>query len=120
VLVGERPIERMLLEPRDVHGLTLMPALARTGPGGVAIETSTTAETRLAELGSRFDAELIVGAPVLASAESIELCPLVDAVLVVFDPGSTTREQLVRTLELLTAIGADVVGIVTYRASSGW
>lgn len=120
VLVGERPIERMLVEPRDVHGLTLMPALARTGPGGVAIETTTTAESRLAALGSRFDAEIIVGAPVLSSAESIELCPLVDAVVVVFDPANTTREQLVRTLELLSAIGAQVLGIVTFRASSGW
>ena len=106
VLVGERPIERMLVEPLDVHGLTLMPALARSGPGGVAIETTTTAETRLAELGSRFDAEIIVGAPVLTSAESIELCPLVDA-----------RDRRVRsrrtppgssssgTLELLSAVG---------------
>jgi succinoglycan biosynthesis transport protein ExoP len=120
VLVGERPIERLLVEPLDVHGLTLMPALARTGPGGVALETTTTAESRLAELGSRFDTEIIVGAPVLASAESIELCPLVDAVLVVFDPSTTTREELVRTLELLDAIGAKLAGIVTFRASAGW
>ena len=101
VLVGERPVERLLVEPLDVHGLTLLPALARSGPGGVAVETTSTAETRLAELGSRFDAEIIVGAPVLSSAESIELCPVVDAVVIVFDPSNTTREQLSRTLELL-------------------
>lgn len=120
VLVGERPIERMLVEPLDVHGLTLMPALARSGPGGVAVETATTAETRLAELGSRFDAEIIVGAPVVASAESIELCPLVDGVIVVFDPASTTRESLGRTMDLLAAVGTHVLGIVTYRVPTGW
>jgi capsular polysaccharide biosynthesis protein/Mrp family chromosome partitioning ATPase len=120
VLVGERPIERLLVEPLDVHGLTLLPALARSGPSGVAVETTATAETRLAELGSRFDAEIIVGAPVLVSAESIELCPLVDGVIVVFDPTNTTREQLVRTLELLAAVGTEVLGVVTYRAPSGW
>jgi polysaccharide biosynthesis transport protein len=120
VLVGERPVERLLVEPLDVHGLTLLPALARSGPGGVAVETTSTAETRLAELGSRFDAEIIVGAPVLMSAESIELCPLVDAVIIVFDPSNTTREQLSRTLELLSAVGTEVLGVVTYRAPSNW
>jgi succinoglycan biosynthesis transport protein ExoP len=120
VLVGERPIERMLVEPQDVHGLTLLPALARSGPGGLAVETSTTAETRLAELGSRFDAEIIVGAPVLASAESLELCPLVDAMIVVFDPTNTTREQLTRTLELLSAVGTEVLGVVTHGVPNGW
>jgi Mrp family chromosome partitioning ATPase len=120
VLVGERPVERLLVEPLDVHGLTLLPALARSGVGGVAVETTSTAETRLAELGSRFDAEIIVGAPVLMSAESIELCPLVDAVVIVFDPSNTTREQLTRTLELLNAVGTEVLGVVTYRAPNGW
>jgi succinoglycan biosynthesis transport protein ExoP len=120
VLVGERPIERMLVEPLDVHGLTLMPALARSGPGALAVETTNTAETRLAELGSRFDTEIIVGAPVLASAESLELCPLVDSVIVVFDPANSTREQLVRTLELFSAVGTEVLGIVTYRIPTGW
>jgi polysaccharide biosynthesis transport protein len=120
VLVGERPVERLLVEPLDVHGLTLLPALARSGPGGVAVETTSTAETRLAELGSRFDAEIIVGAPVLSSAESIELCPLVDAVVIVFDPSNTTREQLSRTLELLSAVGTQVLGVVTYRVPNGW
>jgi capsular polysaccharide biosynthesis protein len=120
VVVGDRPVERLLVEPRDVNGLTLMPALARSGAGGVAVETTNTAETRLAELGSRFDTEIIIGAPVLASAESLELCPLVDSVIVVFDPSNTTREQLVRTLELFSAVGTEVLGIVTYRIPTGW
>ncbi len=120
VVVGDRPVERLLVEPRDVHGLTLMPALARSGAGGLAVETTTTAETRLAELGSRFDTEIIVGAPVLTSAESLELCPLVDSVIVVFDPSNTTREQLVRTLDLFSAVGTEVLGIVTYRIPAGW
>lgn len=120
VVVGERPIERLLLEPRDVNGLTLLPSLAHESYGGaVAVETAT-AETRLAELDTRFDVEMIVGAPVLSSAESIELCPLVDAVIVVCEPGSTTREQLVRTLELLGAVGSDVLGVVAYRVPNGW
>jgi capsular polysaccharide biosynthesis protein len=119
VLVGERPIERLLVEPRDVSGLTLLPSLAHQGAAGVAVETAT-AETRLAELDTRFDVEIIVGAPVLSSAESIELCPLVDAVIVVFEPSTTTREQLVRTLELLGAVGSDVLGVVAYRVPTGW
>jgi Mrp family chromosome partitioning ATPase len=119
VLVGERPVEGLLVEPRDVHGLTLLPTLSQQGVGGVAVET-TTAETRLAELDTRFDVEIIVGAPVLTSAESIELCPLVDAVIVVFEPSTTTREQLVRTLELLGSVGSDVLGVVAYRIPAGW
>jgi capsular polysaccharide biosynthesis protein len=119
VLVGERPIERLLVEPRDVSGLTLLPSLAHQGGAGVAVETAT-AETRLAELDTRFDVEIIVGAPVLSSAESIELCPLVDAVIVVFEPSTTTREQLVRTLELLGAVGSDVLGVVAHRVPTGW
>jgi capsular polysaccharide biosynthesis protein len=119
VLVGERPVERLLVEPRDVHGLTLLPTLSHQGAGGVAVETAV-AETRLAELDTRFDVEIIVGAPVLSSAESIELCPLVDAVIVVFEPATTTREQLVRTLEVLGAVGSDVLGVIAYRVPTGW
>jgi capsular polysaccharide biosynthesis protein/Mrp family chromosome partitioning ATPase len=119
VLVGERPVERLLVEPRDVHGLTLLPTLSHHTAGGLAVQT-TTAETRLAELDTRFDVEIIVGAPVLTSAESIELCPLVDAVIVVFEPSTTTREQLVRTLELLGSVGSDVLGVVAYRIPAGW
>ena len=119
VLVGERPVERLLVEPRDVHGLTLLPTLSHQVTGGLAVET-TTAEMRLAELDTRFDVEIIVGAPVLTSAESIELCPLVDAVIVVFEPSTTTRDQLVRTLELLGSVGSDVLGVVAYRIPAGW
>jgi hypothetical protein len=57
---------------------------------------------------------------VLSSAESIELCPLVDAVIVVFEPATTTREQQIRTLEQLGAVGSDVLGVVAYRVPTGW
>ena len=102
-----------------MHGLTLLPTLSHQVTGGLAVET-TTAEMRLAELDTRFDVEIIVGAPVLTSAESIELCPLVDAVIVVFEPSTTTRDQLVRTRELLGSVGSDVLGVDAYRIPAGW
>jgi succinoglycan biosynthesis transport protein ExoP len=120
VLVGERPTQPVLMESPDIHGLTLLPALAHSGSGGLAVDTTSMAETRLAELGSRFETEIIVGSPVLSSAESLELIPLVDAVVVVFEPSDTTREQLVRTLELLNAVGTQVLGVVAYRVPNGW
>ena len=102
VLVGERPIERLLVEPRDVHGLTLLPRSRPHGPRWRrgrddapprrASPSSAPASTPRSSSARRCS----------TSAESIELCPLVDAVIVVFDPSNTTREQLVRTLELLS------------------
>ena len=115
VIVGERPIERELLRLRDVDRLTLLPALGAQGSGRTAVATRT-AEARLEQLERRFDAEILVGAPLLRSAESLELCPLVDRTLLVFDPRASTGAELEQALELLAGVGSQVLGVVPYHA----
>jgi capsular polysaccharide biosynthesis protein len=115
VVVGESPVERMLISPPAVRGLTLLPSLAAHAEGRAAVETRV-AEARLDALDERFDVEIVVGAPLLSSTASIELCPLVDSTVIVFDPAVSDRHDLERAMELLAGVGSQVAGIVCFRA----
>lgn len=115
VVVGESPVERMLISPPGVRGLTLLPSLAAHAEGRAAVETRV-AEARLDALDERFDVEIVVGAPLLSSTASLELCPLVDTTVIVFDPAVSDRRDLERAIELLAGVGSQVAGVVCFRA----
>jgi Mrp family chromosome partitioning ATPase len=65
-----------------------------------------------------FDFIILDCPPALAAADAIALAPLVDAVLVVADSGSTNRGALVRLREQLEQAGGSVLGAVLNRDRS--
>ncbi len=117
VFAGDLPIEKLLVQADGLNGLTLLPSL--THHADADIGTDEVAE-RLAELATMFDVEILVGAPVLSSAQSIELCPLVDGAILVFDPNLCDREQLERAIDALASVGTGVLGVVAFRVPAGW
>ena len=89
-------------------------------PGdGVRTSTDEISE-RLAELDGTFDVEILVGAPVLASPEAFELCPLVDGTIVVFDVQRHRRSELERCIDALSSTGTPVLGVVAVSVPSSW
>lgn len=73
--------------------------------------------TRLIEEADSPNATVVVLAPpVLAYADALALVDRVDGVLIVCDPRSVHRADLVRIRELITGAGGTVLGAVTHSA----
>lgn len=61
------------------------------------------------------DRLVLIGSPILTQIDSLDLCPLVDGVLVAVHPGRTHREDAGRAKELLARVHAPVLGVVLTR-----
>ena len=111
-LNGEIPLEQSLVNT-TVPYLHVMPL----GRGGGSLSGfSRESLTRLVDaLRSRFDYVLIDSAPLGISAEGTMLCDKVDAVVVVVRHGSTKREVVRRTKEIIERAGGKILGIVFNR-----
>jgi Mrp family chromosome partitioning ATPase len=113
----DAPLEKFVVRVPDEEGLSLLPTLT---PGdGMRTSTDEVSE-RLAELDGTFDVEILVGAPVLASPEAFELCPLVDGTIVVFDVARHGRSELEKCVDALASTGTPVLGVVAVSVPSNW
>ena len=72
----------------------------------------------LAAQRESFDYIILDCPPALAAADALALAPLVDAVLVVADRGSTKRSAMARLREQLEQVGGMVLGAVLNRDRS--
>jgi succinoglycan biosynthesis transport protein ExoP len=108
-------LAQRLVEPKEHPGLALLPALGR-GDGAGAVEV---AESHLAMMDDFVEVQLIVGEPVLASAEAVEVAPMVDGVIVAFDVRRTDRAELARALETLGTSGK-LLGVVGTSVPARW
>lgn len=103
-------------------------AMVRNGPSGVAFLPSGTPppnpsellasaamQRLIAELESKFDVVLIDAPPLLPVTDAAVVSSLADGVLLVVRAGSTKREQVTRSKELLAGVDARVLGIVLNR-----
>jgi uncharacterized protein involved in exopolysaccharide biosynthesis/Mrp family chromosome partitioning ATPase len=116
-LPDDAPLEKLLVHVPDEEGLALLPTLA---PGGAGRTSTDEISERLSELDGTFDVEILVGAPVLASPEAFELCPLVDGTIVVFDVQRHRRSELERCIDALSSTGTPVLGVVAVSVPSSW
>ncbi|KQT02332.1 polysaccharide biosynthesis tyrosine autokinase [Cellulomonas sp. Leaf395] len=76
----------------------------------------------LAQLKQKFDMVLVDTAPLLPVTDAAIISTSVDGVLVVAGSGMVTREQLKRSISMLDAVDANILGIVlnrTKRVASG-
>jgi len=113
----DAPLEKLVVRVPEEEGLSILTALT---PGdGLRRSTDEIAE-RLHDLDGTFDVEIIVGAPVLASPEAFELCPMVDGTIVVFDVQRHSRDDLERSVDALAATGTPVVGVVAVSVPQSW
>jgi Mrp family chromosome partitioning ATPase len=58
-----------------------------------------------------------VGAPILTHTDSMDLCPLVDGVIVTVSPGKTHREDARKARQILDRVHAPLLGVVLTASS---
>jgi capsular exopolysaccharide synthesis family protein len=93
--------------------------VSRPAPPKVAAQLGSDAMRRLLEAQREsFDYIILDCPPALAAADALALAPLVDAVLVVADSGSTNRSAVARLREQLDQAGGKVLGAVLNRDRS--
>jgi protein-tyrosine kinase len=115
VLTGHATLKDCLYHPEGFERLVLLPARCSQGNSSEMLAGPRGREL-VAELRGRYTDRIIIFdlPPVLNADDALAFAPLVDAGLVVASEGGTRRDDLVRTIELLSAI--PLVGTVLNRA----
>ncbi|MGA8623071.1 MAG: polysaccharide biosynthesis tyrosine autokinase, partial [Candidatus Sulfotelmatobacter sp.] len=105
VLDGISPLDRALVHIPGVPNLTVLPAHAGSGRAGQLV-CSDRMRTVLDELRRNFQFVVVDSAPILPFADCRALSNLTDGLIFVGRSGITTRELLLRSLELLDQVHA--------------
>lgn len=115
VLTGRSRLQDCLYHPEDFERLVLLPARS-TLDNSSEILAGPRSRELVAELRGRYRDRVIIFdlPPVLNADDALAFAPLVEAGLVVASEGRTRRNDLVRTIELLSA--TPLVGTVLNRA----
>ena len=115
VLTGHARLQDCLYHPEGFERLVLLPARSMLGNSSEVL-AGPRARELVAELRGRYKDRVIVFdlPPVLNADDALAFAPLVEAGLVVASEGRTRRNDLVRTIELLSA--TPLVGTVLNRA----
>jgi protein-tyrosine kinase len=115
VLTGHATLKDCLYHPEGFERLVLLPARSSQSNSSEMLAGPRSREL-VADLRGRYTDRIIIFdlPPVLNADDALAFAPLVDAGLVVASEGRTRRNDLVRTIELLSAI--PLVGTVLNRA----
>ncbi len=87
----------------------------RIPPNPSELLGSTAMRTLLANLASRFDYVIVDAPPTLPVTDAVVLSKVTDGAIVVAGSGLVDREQLAHTLDSLTSVGGQVLGVVLNR-----
>jgi receptor protein-tyrosine kinase len=105
------PLEQALIKVPDVPGLTVLPPRA-ADEKVVEIANSPAMEGTISALRQKFRFVVVDCPPIISYPEGRVLSKLVDSVILVGRCGTTTREALTRSVEILADVQAPVLGIV--------
>jgi Mrp family chromosome partitioning ATPase len=94
----------------EIRGLSVVTNVAssKTSPGRMAVEQRAFIE---AQRGN-YDVIVLDTAPLLGTADPVEIVPVVDLVLLVGRPDHTERDHASQTMELLGRHRADIAGLL--------
>lgn len=109
-LVTEGPIEEFA-QKTPIENLWLM-TTGPTPPHPAELLGGPATKGRIEEARSKFDRVVIDSPPVCAVTDSLVIAPIVDAHLLVIQPGLTSREGLKRALSMVKGVGIALVGTV--------
>jgi protein-tyrosine kinase len=115
-LTGRAPLEDCLYHPEGFDRLVVLPARAPMSNSSEILAGPRNREM-VAELRARYPERIIIFdlPPVLQADDALSFAPLVECGLVVAAEGRTRRNDLVRTIELLS--NTPLVGTVLNRAT---
>jgi succinoglycan biosynthesis transport protein ExoP len=111
VLKQVMPLEKALIKVPDVPGLTLLPPRA-AGAKVVEIANSHAMGKTMASLRQKFRFVVVDCPPIISYPEGRVLSKFADSVILVGRCGTTTREALTRSVEILSDVQAPVLGVV--------
>lgn len=109
-LISQEEPEQFLTQT-GINGLAVMTS-GPLPPNPAELLGSGRMERLLEHLAEQFDVVLIDTPPVLAVTDACVLAPKVDGVLGVVRSGKVEREKAVRAKEALTAVKANLLGVV--------
>jgi capsular exopolysaccharide synthesis family protein len=116
LLSGTLQLEEVQLAIADSPNLTIITTGAAVANPGMLITSDRMAEL-LKTLRTMYDHVVIDSPPILPFADGRALSPLVDGVVLVGRSGSTTREAMARSVELLEGVhSAPLVDVVLNAA----
>jgi len=104
-------LERALIKVPHVPGLSLLPPRASVDKA-VEIANSPAMEVIIAALRQKFRFIVVDCPPIISYPEGRVLSKLADSVILVGRCGTTTREALTRSVEILADVQAPVLGVV--------
>jgi Mrp family chromosome partitioning ATPase len=115
-ITGRAPLEECLYHPEGFDRLVVLPARSTLGNSS-EILAGPQSRQLVADLRARYPERVIIYdlPPVLYADDALSFAPLVECGLMVASEGRTRRNDLVRTLELLSK--TPIVGTVLNRAS---
>jgi capsular exopolysaccharide synthesis family protein len=110
LLYGTAGIDRAVYKLQTPQ-LSLLPR-GPACPNPAELISSERMKELLRTLSEHYDHILIDSPPLLCATDSVILSTLVDAVLMVVRVGKSTREAVHQSRAMLTAVGANLVGVV--------
>jgi capsular exopolysaccharide synthesis family protein len=111
-LEGGLPIGQALVNT-TVPNLYVLPAGER--PAHLTVHGAEGLKSLISSLRERFDYVIIDSAPIGVNPESTVLCDRADAVILVVRHGSTRREIVRRTKEIIERAGGRLLGVILNR-----
>jgi non-specific protein-tyrosine kinase len=112
VLLGSHSLKGALQRPGDESLLIL--TSGKMPPNPAELLSSARMQTLVEELGEWADWVIIDSSPVLAVADPASVARWADGVLVVTKAGESTRDAARKTGEILTKVGARIIGVVVW------
>jgi len=111
VILGKAPLSSVLQVVPGQNRLTVLPS-GPLPPNPAEILSSWRFAEVLSSLQQNADVVLVDAPPVLPVTDAMVLSGRVDATVLVALAGVTTRQEVTRAVELLTQVGAPIVGAV--------
>ncbi len=116
VLTGASTLEESLYQHEVLPNLLVLPA-GPCPPNPAELLSSPFMEDLLRRLREKFDHLVIDSPPSLLVTDATVLSSIVDATILVAQPGITTRSALARVHRILESSGARVMGVVLNRVT---
>ena len=114
LLEGSAFIEEAIV-PSGVENLDVIDAVGEVDLSG-ALLRSDRLRALLDDLYNRFDLIVLDSPPTLSTADSRLVASQSDAVVLVYDPAQSRRDELQRTIDLLRGARANLIGLVANRS----
>ena len=116
-LTEDIPISDLLIQSERVEHLVILPG-GRPLTNSAEMLNSPRMKQLVEEMKSRYHSRIIIFdlPPVLSSADALAFSPYVDAALLVVEEGVTQKQDIERTVELLSTV--NIVGTVLNKAET--